>query len=416
MNVVVINDYAHINGGAASVAIESALGLASTGLQVYFIAVVGPVDPRLRTHKNLKVFCSEGTDLLGDPKRWRAAIHGWWNPSEGRRLSKILCHLDPASTIIHVHGWMKAFSPAVFLWLRRLGFRVVVTLHDYFIACPNGAFLDYPRSRNCTVRALSLSCLACNCDSRSYRQKLWRFGRGLLQQSIFDFSSTVSGYIGVSQFAMEKVDQYLPAHARRIVIRNPLLLSPDAGPAGDPHGPLLFAGRLSQEKAPLLAAAAARKLGRKIRFVGDGPLLATLRQEYPEAECLGWLPRERVLELMKSSSVLVFPSIWLETNGLVVVEALSQGLPVVISEGIAASEFATDGTKGRLFRIGDVADLVTQTENVLKGWHKMSRSAHAWYWSDPWTIERHCETLVGWYAQILSASAPSMQSGQDGSS
>ena len=52
-NVVVINDYAHVNGGAASVAIDSALGLAGAGLRVYFISVVGPLDARLYVQKNL---------------------------------------------------------------------------------------------------------------------------------------------------------------------------------------------------------------------------------------------------------------------------------------------------------------------------------------------------------------------------
>ena len=402
-NVVVINDYAHVNGGAASVAIDSALGLAGAGLRVYFISVVGPVDPRLYVQKNLEVFCSDGVDILNNPHRWRAAIYGWYNTSEGCSLTKILRHIDPASTIVHVHGWMKAFSPGVFLWLRQAGFRVVVTLHDYFIACPNGAFLDYSRGQNCGLRALSLSCIRCNCDSRSYPQKLWRFGRGLLQQHIFDFSSTVSGYIGVSQFALDKIDSYLPANIRKIVIRNPLSVPFDSNPAGDPQGPLLFAGRLSVEKAPLLAAAAARKLGRKIRFIGDGPLLATLKREYPEAECLGWLPRERLLEFMRNSSVLVFPSIWLETNGLVIVEALSQGLPVLISEGIAASEFAEDSTRGRLFRIGDVEDMVEQLNYIYRNWNEMNIASHKWYWDDPWTLEKHTNSLINLYTDLLSS-------------
>ena len=46
-HVVIINDYAHVNGGQAKVAIESALGLRSRGLRVSYVAGVSPIDPIL---------------------------------------------------------------------------------------------------------------------------------------------------------------------------------------------------------------------------------------------------------------------------------------------------------------------------------------------------------------------------------
>ena len=42
-HVIVVSDYAHVTGGAAKVAINSAIGLAETGLDVHYFAAVGPV-------------------------------------------------------------------------------------------------------------------------------------------------------------------------------------------------------------------------------------------------------------------------------------------------------------------------------------------------------------------------------------
>jgi hypothetical protein len=45
--LIVVNDHAHINGGAAKVAIDSAVGFARRGWRVTFFAAVGPVEQGL---------------------------------------------------------------------------------------------------------------------------------------------------------------------------------------------------------------------------------------------------------------------------------------------------------------------------------------------------------------------------------
>jgi hypothetical protein len=47
MHIVVVSDFAHVNGGAAQVAIGSARALAAAGTRVSFACAVPPVDPGL---------------------------------------------------------------------------------------------------------------------------------------------------------------------------------------------------------------------------------------------------------------------------------------------------------------------------------------------------------------------------------
>ena len=47
MPIIVVADHAHINGGQAKVALDSALGLAARGTRVTLFAACGPADPRL---------------------------------------------------------------------------------------------------------------------------------------------------------------------------------------------------------------------------------------------------------------------------------------------------------------------------------------------------------------------------------
>ena len=62
MHVVIVIDHAHVNGGQAKVAIDSALGLRARGHRVTFFAAVGPADPRL-AQAGVNVVCLDQDDI-----------------------------------------------------------------------------------------------------------------------------------------------------------------------------------------------------------------------------------------------------------------------------------------------------------------------------------------------------------------
>lgn len=92
-----------------------------------------------------------------------------------------------------------------------------------------------------------------------------------------------------------------------------------------PRPLLLYVGRVAPEKniGAFLGAAVA---GTKI-IVGDGPALAELRTQFPDAHFLGALHGERLARAYCSADVFVFPSLT-DTFGLVLIEALACGVPV----------------------------------------------------------------------------------------
>lgn len=64
-----------------------------------------------------------------------------------------------------------------------------------------------------------------------------------------------------------------------------------------------------------------------------------------------------VAPYMQAADCLVCPSIWAEAAGLVIIEALSSGLPVIASNVGGIPEFVEDGKSGFLFPAGDVEQL-----------------------------------------------------------
>ena len=72
-NIVIVNDFGSINGGAAQVAIHTALGLAWLGYRVYYFCAVPPVDRELAANSNIQVVCTQQADLLSSGSRFSAS-------------------------------------------------------------------------------------------------------------------------------------------------------------------------------------------------------------------------------------------------------------------------------------------------------------------------------------------------------
>jgi glycosyltransferase involved in cell wall biosynthesis len=110
-----------------------------------------------------------------------------------------------------------------------------------------------------------------------------------------------------------------------------------------------------------------------------------------------------MLEMLRQARALVFPSIWPETYGLVVVEALACGIPVVVSDNTAAAGLVTDGETGLVFPSGDAAALAERLGRLRNDAfvERLGQAAHARYWANPTTLDRHVDALERLYSDML---------------
>jgi glycosyltransferase involved in cell wall biosynthesis len=284
-------------------------------------------------------------------------------------------------------------------------FKVVVTLHDYFIACPNGGFMDYPAASICKRKPLSWKCIKRNCDARCFTHKIWRTGRTLLQNKILGLPERVDRYVTVSTFCAKILLPYLPDKVKLDSLSNPIDVPPCSPSDVATNDKFFFVGRFSREKGSLTFAKAAAQLNISAVFVGDGYLKKKIQRIYPQAEFTGWLSREKVREQMNRARALIFPSIWYETQGLVVVESAAQGVPVVTSDTSATIDFIEDQKTGLYFKTGDVDDLRAKL-NMLKNGDfaaELGRAAYEKYWKNPWSIDKHTRELISIYQEVLNS-------------
>lgn len=117
----------------------------------------------------------------------------------------------------------------------------------------------------------------------------------------------------------------------------------------------------------------------RVTIAGDGPLLATLRQQAlsgPAQDRVTFVPspdRQVVSRLMQGCSVLVMPS-ELETFGLVACEANSCGKPVLAAAS-GGAQFTMTSETGCLFPVGDSEALATLMSSSLDSAWRTSPAA-----------------------------------------
>ena len=405
MNVLVLNDFAFVNGGASKIALRSAVELSRLGHRVILFTSVGPVDPELEDVSGLELICLDQLDLVNDPNRAHAFTQGLWNSIAGNRLKSLLKTMNSADTVIHLHMWSKALSSSVVNVALDLGFKIVLTLHDYFVACPTGTFFNHPQQAICDLKPMSMRCVACNCDSRKYAHKLWRVGRQLIQKRFGHIPDGIRDFISISDLSEDLLSPYLPDQSKIHRVPNFIDVSQASPMDVASNTQFAFSGRLSPEKGPLLLAECARELGLETVYIGDGPLRVLVEKTAPSSRSTGWLSSEAATEKLRKSRALVFPSLWYETQGLVVAEASALGIPSIVPDTSAAREWVENGVSGLWFKGGNREDLLRKLICLRDSpalAESMGAAAYKRYWENAPTLRKHARQLENVYSTMLS--------------
>ena len=148
------------------------------------------------------------------------------------------------------------------------------------------------------------------------------------------------------------------------------------------EGPLrvLFVGALSQRKglSYLIEAIALSKTGASLTLIGRRPAAECIALETAlrEHRWIPSLPHDEILREMQRHDVLVFPSLF-EGFGLVILEAMSQGLPVITTPHTAGPDIIAEGVDGFIVPIRDAGAIATHLETLASDPARLRAMKHA---------------------------------------
>lgn len=366
-NVVIVNDFDYVQGGASKVAIQTANLLKEDNpeLNVYFLSG-DHKDSSLRD--DVICICTNQGEALKDKNKLRGIINGIYNFKAKKEMKMLLNTLDKENTIIHVHGWTKCLSSSIFDISFKMSYKLVLTLHDYFTACPNGGYFNYKENKICKRKPLSWKCIKCNCDSRNYLFKLYRIIRQFVQNKIVKLNDRITDVISISEFSKKILKKTLNENVNIHRVYNPIDL--DKNPKQVDYNKndyFLYVGRVSKEKGVDIFCEGITRTNKKGIVVGDGSELQTLKEKYNNIEFVGWKNSEDVKRYMQGAKALIIPSRWYEGAPLTPLEAMQYGIPIITSNCNATVDYINKDN-GEIFSIekNNLKDILINFSNKYK--------------------------------------------------
>lgn len=149
---------------------------------------------------------------------------------------------------------------------------------------------------------------------------------------------------------------------------------------------VLFTGRLTVHKGVDNLIKAAREIKAEIIILGDGPErenLENLIRDYKldNVHMLGYFSHhvDRIDDFYLRADVYVAPSVWNEPLGLVILEAMAQKTPVVVTRKGGVGTVVKDGYNGYLVRARSPKDIVEKVNMLLQDEKKRKRMGNNAY-------------------------------------
>ncbi|MER6489601.1 MULTISPECIES: glycosyltransferase [Streptomyces] len=290
-----------------------------------------------------------------------------WNAAVRSELADRLRAERP--DVVHVHNVFPLLSPAVLAACADAGVPAVATLHNYTQICPPGTLqrdgrpctecvgsTPLPAVRHGCYRGSRLATVPLAVSLSANRKRWW---------------SGVERFLCISGAQRDVlVNAGMPAE--RLAVKHNFVPDPDARRT-DTGEHVLYLGRLAEAKGVrlLMAAwdevAAGGGVGVPLVIAGTGPLEAEVSAWAAGRDDVRWVGLLDTAECQKAiarSVAVVAPSTWLEAFGLVVVEAMAAGVPVVAAGHGAFVELVEDGVTGLLHRPGESASLASGIRRI----------------------------------------------------
>lgn len=349
MKILHVNKFLYRRGGAEAYMLDVAALQRARGDEVELFGMRFPENEPCRFER----WFPPRVDFDPPPMTLRGKAVGFgrmlWSPAAARGMRAVLEAFRP--DLVHLHNVYHQLSPSILRPIAEAGVPVVMTLHDYKLACPTYRFLDHGRI-----------CEAC-VPRRFWNAPLRRCNRGSLAASAavgleLGLHTLLGAYDPVQRFVCPS--RFLASKMRAArVYPDRLRWIPNfvdvrtVRPKEEPGGGILYAGRLSHEKGvDLLVEAVARRPRLRVEIAGDGPdrpeleRLAAARGVDDRVRFHGRLAPGRLDDLRRSCAVVAVPSRWYENMPLVVLEAFAAGLPVVATDLGGLPELVEPGVDG----------------------------------------------------------------------
>ena len=307
--------------------------------------------------------------------------------------------------IIHLHaGGGRALINAVYA-AKSSNIPIVMMMHNHWPLCAAIGYFDFKTKTFCKDEVVCGRCLNDRFKpivSFLYRHRFARYVLKHIDHYICytEFTQALLTKAGISP---EKVT-VIPPGIESVTIKNGVDFSR--------RKYITFSGRISPEKGPDIFLEVAKHYeGRNdLQFIltGDGfsreemeKLAAKLQLK--NVTFTGWIDdREKYFDILSHTKALIVPSLWIETFGIILLDAFQCGVPVIASNRGGVPLVVEDGKHG--FVVEPTApEIISRLDAIIDNpslWERMSKACMD-YDFKKFSWDRNAEQLRQLYQKVI---------------
>jgi len=371
VNILLVNKYHKVTGGADRYALDLARLLLTHGQEVAFLAMDQPDNWPATDYPLYTVsagLTSKTWNTVGPTEKLKAYTRGIYNREAALVTKRAVAEFRP--DVVHVQNIFYQLSPSVIHAARSCGVPVVQTLHDYQPVCANNTlFTKGHICEECRRRRFH-SILKNRCYNDSMSASVLAFSAKVVHTLLGSYPNGVQRFISPSRFLKEKIESFGIPMAPIEQVNN-FLDASTYEPKFEPGEYLLFFGQILKHKGiyTLITALETGKIDAPLIIAGTGPETGALRQEIQRrslknVSLVGYKTGSELFDLIRGARLVVVPSEWYENQPYAILESFALGKPVVASE-IGGIPELVDEEVGGLFAPGSAADLATKLHELI---------------------------------------------------
>ena len=403
MRVLLVNAFHYLRGGVERTYLDESRWLTAAGHQVGHFAIRHPKNLASPTEAHFAPAAEYGSQASPLQQLAQSPRVLWSRPAAAA-MERLIAQFGPE--VAHVHAPSRYLTPSVLRPLERARVPIVMTLHDYKPWCTNRVLFAHGAPCERCRGGSHWHAFTTGCVQDSRLKSAVAAAEAYLHDRVGAYRA-VRLWIAPSRFVADKVASLGLARSKiRVLAHGVERTTPGAKPTALPADRfVLFAGRLTVDKGGALLPAIARTIAPTALVVaGDGPLASWLAREGgPGITQLGQLSAESLACVMRAAAAVIVPSLFYETFGYAVAEAMAEARPIVASRVGALPELIEHEVTGLLAEPGDWEAFAAFTMRALDdraapGWAEEARRRIA----EVGEPRRHLEGLLAIYREAMA--------------
>ncbi|WP_291275244.1 glycosyltransferase family 4 protein [Flavobacterium sp.] len=309
--------------------------------------------------------------------------------------------------IIHVQNFFPLFSPSIFYAAQKAGTKIIMTVRNYRLICPNGLmYVHGAVCEQCVGKTIPYPALMKKCYRESLGATSVTVGMLAVHNILNTWDAKVDGYICISEFVKDQLKKG-GFKADKLHVKYNFVVT-DLPPVYEPEDYYVYLGRISTEKGIDILLDAFQKNKKRLLIIGDGPLKDEVIQAskmHSNIEYLGKLPLNDSYKIVSRAKALIFPSKWHEPFGRTIVEAFAHATPVIGAKMGGVTELIKDGYNGFLFDPSNAAGLNQAIDALDSVADKVKLRQNAFEsYKNSFTPEKNLKSILEIYDKFLQKS------------